>query len=327
MDYIERRAGGRPRLAGLLGLSLVAVVFGYAATSGLSRDEPARTATPTQITIAALNVENFFDEHNDPYTDDQGTDPKTPREMAVLGEVVGKVNADFVGLVEVETEGVVRQFAERYLPDAGYEQVYVAHRDYGRGINNGAVSRVPIQTVTNYRFRKLTVPGSDQTWQFARDVVAFDIEPKPGVTMRIFVVHFKSKRDSTGDRQSAKWRLSEALEVRRIVDKQLASEPGALIAVIGDFNDTPDSKTLEALLAPGPDGKPVLVDAHAGLDKPQRVTYLREPYRSAIDYMLLSPSMAALVVPGSAKVMNDESLLDATDHAAVMATFRLPDAR
>ena len=298
-----------------------------AAGSAHAAEVTPPSTTLQRVTIAAMNLENFFDEHNDPYTDDQGTAPKTADEMRVLAKVINEIDADFLGIVEVETEGVMRQFADRYLADRRYDQIYVAHRDYGRGINNGAMSRVPIRTVANYRFRKLTVPGRDDVWQFARDVVGFDIEPKPGVTMRLFVVHFKSKRDSRGDPDSHHWRLSEAMEVRRIVEQQLADDPDAMIAVMGDFNDLPDSEQLKTLLAPGADGKPVLIDAHAGLDRDQRITYLREPYRSTIDYMLLSPAMAALVVPGSARVVNDESLLDATDHAAVMATFRLPAAQ
>jgi len=286
---------------------------------------PALPAERGEITIAAFNVENFFDEHNDPYTGDESTDPKTREEQIALAEAIYGVKADFLGIVEVETQGMVWEFKERYLKPMGYEHVYVGHRDYGRGINNGAMSRVPVPVIRDYHFRKLTLPGEDRYWRFARDVLAFDIEPKPGVTMRIFVAHFKSKRGSKDDPNSNKWRLSEAREVRRIIEKQLANDPDALIALIGDLNDTPDSETIKALLAPGDDGQPVLIDVHADLPADQRITYLREPYKSTIDYMLVSPAMAKLLKPGSAKVIGDETVTAATDHAVIMATFNLPE--
>lgn len=304
---------------------LCVIVTGCASSIAHAAEGPKADPALSQVTIGVLNTENFFDRHNDPYTDDQGTDPKTEEEMAALGKVISHMQADFVGLVEVETQGLLWAFKNKYLAEQGYDDVFVGHRDYGRGINNGAMSRVPIQTVYNYHFRKLRLPDEDRYWRFARDVVAFDIEPKTGVTMRIYVVHFKSKRDSRGDPNSAKWRLAEATEVRRILEKQLRDDPDALFAVIGDFNDTPKSDPVQTLLTPDEKGRPVLVDVHAGLPADKRVTYLREPYRSTIDYIFVSPAMAKLFKPGSAKVYSDDGVLDGTDHAGLTATFVLPD--
>jgi len=324
MDEAKRSVLRFHRVCRVVAVTVLLVIAGCSATPSRAA-EPADSPTAfDQVTIGALNVENFFDEHNDPYTRDEGTDPKTEGEMAAMAKLIRRMDADFLGIVEVETQGLVWSFKNRYLPRMGYDDIYVGHRDYGRGINNGAISRVPIQTVYDYHFRELRLPGEQRYWRFARSVLAFDIEPRPGVTMRIFVVHFKSKRDSPDDPDSAKWRLSEAKEVRRIVDKQLADDPDALVAVVGDFNDTPDSEPIRALLGPNERGKRSLIDAHAGLPDDQRVTYLREPYRSTIDYIMVSPAMAKLLQPGSARVYNDDAVLEATDHAGLSATFTVP---
>ncbi len=97
--------------------------------------------------------------------------------------------------------------------------------------------------------------------------------------------------------------------------------------MMGDFNDTPGSPTLEALLD-GPTGaapKPPagLFDLHAGLPADERITYLKVPYRDTIDYILASSALKERMVLDSARVIQDGSLLGGSDHAPVTAKFDL----
>ena len=59
----------------------------------------------------------------------------------------------------------------------------------------------------------------------------------------------------------------------------------------------------------------------ADVPESNRITYLREPYRSQIDYILVSPALRERLVPGSAYVLSDDKLLAGSDHAPVSATF------
>lgn len=306
------------RVLWVAGVLVGALVLLACTETGL-RAEAAKPAKTVTVTLGAYNVENYFDRRNDPYTADEGTEPKDLYEIKQLEKAIRAMRADFVGVVEVETEGELYRFANEHLPDLGYENVYVGHRDYGRGINNGGMTRLPVGGVTTHRFWPLTVPGDARVWKFARDVVEFELRPAEGVTLHVFVVHFKSKRDSDNDPKSGKWRLAEARGLRRIVEQRLAADPEALLAVIGDFNDERQSAPIKHLLNEQPT---VLIDCHRDVPVAKKITYLREPYRSQIDYIFVSPALAKCLKPGSAKVLT--TALAGSDHAPIVAGFEIP---
>lgn len=272
-----------------------------------------------RVTVAAYNLENFFDVYDDPYTDDEDTAVKPRPEIEALARAIRALDADVIAVSEVENGQVLRAMARTFLSDMGYEYVTVGATNSGRGINLGLISRLPIERVASYRFRELTLPGHEQTWQFARDLMHVTLDLPGGERpLELFIAHFKSKRDSAGDPDSADWRLAEATAARALIDDLLADDPQALVALAGDLNDTPDSPTLARLLQGD-----VLHDAHAALPAEQRITYLRPLYRSMIDYVLVSPALAATIVPGSPRVLDDAALLEGSDHAPIAVTFDL----
>lgn len=277
------------------------------------------------FTYAVYNVENLFDVFDDPYTRDESTDVKPREDVAMVAAAIRKINADVVGLVEVENEGVVRAMVHEFLGDMGYRYIGFLPSNDGRGIGNGVISRYPIRSMTTRRWRTLTLPDDPRQWSFARDLAEASIEIAPGVLVDIFVMHFKSKHTTEGDPQSAAWRLAEARESRQVIEQRIRDNPRALILFTGDLNDTPDSPTLAALLQPAEDGLVPLFDLHAGLPEAERMTYLRGRFRGQIiDYILASPAAARAVVPGSARVFLDEDYLGGADHAPVVARFRVP---
>ncbi len=275
-----------------------------------------------QFTLASVNVENLFDIYDDPYTEDETSHPKSRAGMAALGESIRQLDADFIGIQEIEREGILRRFITWYLPESTYTRTWVNRHPGRRGINVGFMSRAAVESWTVYRYKTLDVPDDDRTWTFARDLLAAHVRPDGGPTIHVLIAHFKSKRDSKNDPQSRHWRLAEARGVREIVLDFRERDPQAMYALIGDLNDTPESATITTLLEPGADGEPVLIDAHADVPADERVTYLREPYRSTIDYILVSPALAEHIVPGSAKVTDME--LIGSDHAPLSVTFDLP---
>jgi endonuclease/exonuclease/phosphatase family metal-dependent hydrolase len=322
-----RASGGRSPLLALLLIAALVPVVG-SCTTDASGVEPANDdgdgVKTLRLRLAAWNVENFFDRHNDPYTDDHGTPPKPADERRAIADVIEQLDADFLGLSEFENEGLLRTFRDQRLDELGYDRYWMGHRAFARGINNGGLSRLPVESIAVYRFQELTVPGRDRTWRFARDVVGFTLEPADGLEIDVLVVHFKSKADSRGDPESADWRLAEAGGLRDIVAEKLAEQPGRLIAVVGDFNDTPDSDPIQHLLGPVDGGEPILRDAHAHLPADQRVTYLNPPYRSTIDYVLVSPALYERLDRGSASVLASDLVRAGSDHAPVLADFLIP---
>lgn len=269
-----------------------------------------------RLTIAAYNIENAFDVFDDPYTEDELSDVKQRWELEAIAGAIRALDADVVAFSELENEHVLLAMTAAFLSDLGYHYIASGPTNSGRGINLGLISRRPILRLTSHRFCELTLEPDAQIWRFARDVMQVTIQATDHSTVELFIVHFKSKRSSRGDPQSARWRLAEATAARRIIDALLAADPTALLAIVGDINDTPDSAVIRALQ----DGKG-LVDVHAPLLAEQRLTYLREPYLDTVDYILVSPALARRLVPGSAKVLTNEVLLQGSDHAPLAATF------
>jgi endonuclease/exonuclease/phosphatase family metal-dependent hydrolase len=123
---------------------------------------------------------------------------------------------------------------------------------------------------------------------FSRDCPMYLIPLKSGKRLCILINHLKSK--GFGDQASNDARrLKQAERVRAIYD-ELTSKGYDLVAVVGDFNDTPNSTCLAPLVGPGSPLKDVF--GLAGFDdggKPG--TFGNCPASEKIDYILLSPEL------------------------------------
>lgn len=275
------------------------------------------------FTLTTYNVENFNDVFDDPYTQDEGTRVKPRPDIERVARLIDQIDPDVIGVQEVENAEVLTAMVQELMPAKRYDYIVTTQTNGSRGMTVGMISRKPIISMTSHRFRDLTLPGEDRTWRFARDLMEVKLQAGPARVLTLFIVHFKSKYDSADDKNSVKWRLAEATMARKIIEEAATRDPDGWYAIIGDFNDTPDSPTVKAFLDPLPNGKPLLIDVHKNVSESSRVTYLRPPYRSTIDYILVSPAMAKQLVKGSAEVITSESMLGGSDHAPVIAKFNL----
>ena len=129
---------------------------------------------------------------------------------------------------------------------------------------------------------------------FSRDCPEFGVGLPSGRTLWMLVNHLKSKGYGSPAATAARRKL-QASRVKDIYEELVArGEP--LVAVVGDFNDTPDSEALAPLLK-GTD----LRDAfeHPAFDYggfPGTYGSSRAP--SKIDFILLSPALFAAVHAG-----------------------------
>jgi endonuclease/exonuclease/phosphatase family metal-dependent hydrolase len=206
----------------------------------------------------------------------------------------------------------------------GYDHVTVPLTNDERGIKLGLISRLPIHSVTSYRWQTLGHPDADRTWRFARDLFHARLILDDGELLHVFVVHLKSKGSREGDPKSTKWRSSEAMRIKQIIAGMLAQNPDERIILMGDFNSQPGEPAMSVLLGPMPDGPPILIDSHAQIPMPERTTYPSERFpNSVIDFILTSPAMSATLVPDSPAIISDEELTKGSDHLPVVASFDL----
>lgn len=275
-----------------------------------------KRAAQDRLTIASFNVLNLFDDVDDPYTFDETTPPKPRRQLERLAQTLRAMDADVVALQEVESEGYLRRFLEVFLPDMGYHHVVALPGNDVRGSGVGLVSRVPVGTVTSHRH--IRRPGADgSTQQFRRDLLAVELWPENAAPLEVWVLHLKSNYDGREHAESI--RVDEARLVRALLDQRFRQSPDARLIVCGDFNDTWESPTLRTIVGEGATALAMPLDE---LPTERRITYNKDPYRSMIDFLFLSPALRDRYITGTLQVLDGSVESAGSDHNPLMLAIR-----
>ncbi|HPF39558.1 MAG TPA: endonuclease/exonuclease/phosphatase family protein [Phycisphaerae bacterium] len=265
------------------------------------------------VTIATYNVLNLFDNHDDPYHDDEGTPQKPREQLEHLARTIHTVDADVIALEEVENRGILEDFNRALLSDMGYQNVVCFESNDGRGIDCAVLSRFPVGPVTSYRHLRFD-DGLGGRTAFRRDLLCVRIEPPGAASFDVYVVHLKSKR---GGDASEPVRMAETGAIRAILDARLEHDPRSMFVLCGDFNDTWDSNPIRRLRG---DGATELRAFIRDLPKDTN-TYNKAPYQSMIDFIFCSPEMAKRYVARSIHVINGTIESSGSDHNPVIAKF------
>jgi endonuclease/exonuclease/phosphatase family metal-dependent hydrolase len=284
---------------------------------------PRKPSKPGELVIGTYNTLQLFDALDDPYRDDDDVPPKPREQLEAFAQSIELLNADVLALEEVENRDYLEKFVDVFLPDMGYSNVVLFEGNDGRGIDVALLSRVPVGTVRSHRHLRFPGPNDEGTMRFNRDVLAVTLLPEGAPPLDVWVVHLKSKRGSEDDGvdETEPIRLAEAKAVRRLLDDQLARDPQSRIIVTGDFNDTIDSKSIQAIIGSGPTA---MWSAITDLGpNPVLVTYNKDPFRSVIDHILCSPAMHERFLPGSVRSPQGSIGTTGSDHNPIVATFRV----
>lgn len=174
---------------------------------------------------------------------------------AAMEEPDGRL-PDILCLQEVENIQAIRVFNSRYLNNHYSHSLLIDAYD-PRNIDVGILSTCPIVNIRSH----IDDTIADGSRPFcSRDCLEADFELPDGEILTLFVNHLKSKlvirrANETNAQyrarvlQSHQRRLSQATEIARLVDQRFRGHHGtALYAVVGDFNDTPESPWLAPLM-------------------------------------------------------------------------------
>src|SRR5262249_48762485 len=141
----------------------------------------------------------------------------------------------------------LRQFSEKLLPEVRgipYDQTMLIDGNDDRGIDVGLMVRQPYRV----GWMRSHVDDADARGRriFSRDCPEYSIWTPQGDVVWLLVNHFKSK--GYGGQETSNARRSAQAKVVRDIYARLRSEGATLIAVLGDFNDTPESAALAPLI-------------------------------------------------------------------------------
>lgn len=269
--------------------------------------------------------------------------PGQPRDVLALKELLKGTNLEGANLVSTRTAGgevydVRNLVVATHLPVLAFRQ-----------LRNDLVE-TPL-------YRRLTaVPADPAAVEIAVERPILHVElDVAGDRLHVVNVHLKSKlpTDIPGQkidaytwRSADAWaegfflsslkRMSQALEVRRLVDQTLDADPGARIVVAGDFNATPEDVPVQAIRGDventgnGALANRVLVPIEQTVPGPARYTLFHMGRGEMLDHMLITRNLLA-GYRGSEihnEILHDESAAFAedkkfpeSDHAPVVATF------
>jgi endonuclease/exonuclease/phosphatase family metal-dependent hydrolase len=253
----------------------------------------------------------------------------------MTGKVINAIDADILAVIEAEDRIALLQFNDQLLKpiNATYKSVMLIDGNDDRGIDVGLFTKRD-SVVESIVSHVDDMKGTSRI--FSRDCPEYTVRVGANKRLLILVNHLKSKGFGN-QADNDKRRKAQAQRVRDIYD-QRRSEGIDLIAVVGDFNDTPDSDALKPLLKNGSDLKDIF--DHPNFHGDSRPgTFGNGAASEKIDYILLSPALFAKVTNGGVERRGvwggttgtlfphfpeiTKAIEAASDHAAVFADLNL----
>lgn len=284
----------------------------------------APAAAPT-FRVATYNVENYLDAP-------AGTRPlKTPEARAKIREGLRAINADVVAFQEMGSTNALLELRTS-LKAEGLDYPHWEHvTGWDTNIHVAVLSKFPITARRPHTNESFLLFG--RRFRVNRGFAEVDIRVNDQYSFSLITTHLKSRRP-VPEADEAELREQEAILLREKIDAILEKRPDANLIVLGDFNDTKDTKSTRAIIGRGRNALTDTRPAERNGDslpnpnprfEPRNVTwthyYGKEDTYSRIDYLLLSRGMA--------KEWNkDESYILAlpnwglgSDHRPVVASF------
>ncbi|MDR2938171.1 MAG: endonuclease/exonuclease/phosphatase family protein [Prevotellaceae bacterium] len=210
--------------------------------------------------IAFYNLENLFDTIDSPNTDDAEFLPGGPYRWSAeryaqkqrnMASVIRKIGTEMLpagptllGVCEIENRLVVEDLVKTApLSEMGYGIAYEPSPD-ARGVGVALIYQQNRFRVLGTRSAILSIEGMPDFRTRNQLVVSGVLD---GVdTLHVVVMHWPSKRG--GEKRSKPLRDGAAKLCRSVVDSLYAVSANAKIILMGDFNDNPESASVQKVL-------------------------------------------------------------------------------
>ena len=248
------------------------------------------------VKVMFYNVENFFDTVNHPETRDDDFTPegdmrwnlyKYRQKRNALYKVImatgGWNTPYFIGLCEVENRSVLEDLIFRTpLSKYRYGIVHQESPDK-RGIDVALLYKKNKVTLITEEYIPYVYPS--ESGIKSRDILyASFLTGKD--TLHIFVNHWPSRRG--GQSASEPRRIQAANLLRKKVDSLYCHFSCPNILIMGDFNDTPQDKSMETILEAVPLSSSKEDESLYNLAYHEKGTYKFRHYWSVLDQMIIS---------------------------------------
>lgn len=278
------------------------------------------------LALATYNVENYL------LRSVQGRKVKPSYARLAVQDALRAMRADIVVLQEIGSLDALQDLNQALEKDALHYPFQVFSETPESPIHLGMLSRHPVSKVTHHATNVFVLYG--KAYRPSRAFLEVDVSLPGGRTLKIMAAHLKSKRP-VGYADQWDLRNREAWLLRQLIEQRMKESPDALLAVVGDFNDGPSSRTLRRIL--GPPGSFRLTDARPAEGvpgKPRRLMvgdkrrvavwthfFATEDVFSRNDYVLMNRPLSRHFQRDRSFVLHLPQWGQASDHRPVVAVF------
>jgi endonuclease/exonuclease/phosphatase family metal-dependent hydrolase len=282
---------------------------------------PATAATPRQPTpsrasakkqipfrFVAYNLKNWL-------TSNQNPEKSSDSKKAII-QILASTNADVIGLSEIGSVSDVREI-QNLLKKAGQNLPHFHHTGGTDPIRHLALlSRFPI---TSTHRPDITIRGTGHSLQ--RGLLDTSIEIN-GQTVRFLGMHLKSKR-TVPNYDQAELRIREAQHIRKHIDSILSKNPDTRLIAYGDFNDHIRSLSTRTLLGHH-NSSLYLNPVHVTDSRGEKWTHSFNSHDtySRIDFITVSKSLKSNIDRENSRIIDTPNWELASDHRAILVSFR-----
>jgi len=240
---------------------------------------------PGEFTIAAANLQRFFDDRDDPSIADPILTPAALQtRMIKTSRAIRDVlqSPDILAVEEVENLDVLRALANA---SGEYDAQLFEGNDVG-GIDVGLLTkRGRVQVLSVSQEGKAAMLGSGPLWDRPPLAARVSID---NVRFTVIVVHLQSLTDSGTAAVDAK-RRAQAEALRDIIATRTAA--GEQVVVAGDFNMTQFDPLMDVIRSGAS-----ITNLTDTLSPSQNYSYVRDGVTETLDHVLISDGMRSRIV-------------------------------
>jgi len=280
--------------------------FGCVALAGVLR------VVAQPLTVATYNVQNYTLADRRVADGFRPDYPKPEAEKAALRAVIRALDADVIALQEIGGPAFLAEL-RRDLASEGVSYPYgeaLLAADEARGL--GVLSRVPLGSVVLHRDLLARRRGAEEAEAVRRGLLQVEV-PRTEGAVTLFVLHLKSRLGVDKDDPRAEdQRVAEAQAVRDRILEVFPNPARARFLVLGDFNDLPGSRTLQAMESRGKTRIARAVEAADSRGHGWTHAYPRAGLYSRFDHALASEALGGKVV--RAWIADSGETARASDH-------------
>ena len=271
---------------------------------------PLLLAASDTLTVAFWNVENLFDLEDDPRKNDEefalgGKKDVTQKiydlKLEHCAEVLADLDADIVGLCEVENRFVLEEL-NREFTGRNYNIVHYESPDR-RGIDCALMYDAKNLKILDSK----AITNRLSSGRFTRDIL-YVICEFGGEKLHIFVNHWPSNYG--GKEQAIPKRAETSILLRKHIMDILNADPSAEIVIMGDLNEEPLDDNVQSLLSRRAENPAFQLQnlMIPFISKPNVGTYVYRGEDEIIDQIIVSSGLiqeeGLIVVEGSTAILD-----------------------